>query len=299
MADIKLKGDLHMPQYGIADAILEIKTENAYLSGRMSGFTTASNHVDIHIYMEQCNSISLPEGKQILNEDLKWLEKPHGTKGFYGYRTFPETDNVVTLLDSGENWQNASVYYVETGLKDNAGSSLSDILSFHLAGVAFRNALISFDGIVIHASSIECEGRGILFSAPAGTGKSTHAGLWKKYKAGANILNDDSPALRIKGERVYIYGTPWSGSTDRFTNSSAPLAAFIILEQGSENSIRRLSPREAVTRIIPRCFLPYVDNSLMEKAMVNIETMIKLTPAYLLRCLPDKDAVELVYGCIS
>ena len=57
-------------------------------------------------------------------------------------------------------------------------------------------------GFQLHASVINWKDKGILFSAPSGTGKSTQADLWKKYE-GAKVINGDRALIRKRKRRVY------------------------------------------------------------------------------------------------
>jgi hypothetical protein len=138
---------------------------------------------------------------------------------------------------------------------------------------------------------------GIIFSAPSGTGKSTHANLWVRH-LGAMILNGDRAALRTVNNEVNVYGTPWSGSSHLFLNRKAPLKAIVLLEQASYNKIEELPRDRAVSLLTPRCFLPYFDSELMELSICNLEEIIKRIPIYLLKCRPDYEAAETVMNYI-
>lgn len=51
---------------------------------------------------------------------------------------------------------------------------------------------------LMHGVVISWKGRGYMFTAPSGTGKSTHASLWKKYLGDdVEIINGDKPILNI------------------------------------------------------------------------------------------------------
>ena len=137
-----------------------------------------------------------------------------------------------------------------------------------------------------------------MFSAPSGTGKSPHTGLWKKYYAAdVTVINDDSPALRFTGGGVNVCGTPWSGKTSINSNVSAPLKAIVILEQKPKNSIRRLSVDEAVFRIMNEVTRPAFSN-LMEITLINIEKIIQSVPVFLLGCTISREAVETVKSTV-
>lgn len=159
--------------------------------------------------------------------------------------------------------------------------------------ISFRTALLFHDGLVVHASAIAWQGRGIIFSAPTGTGKTTQANLWKQYH-GAIVLNGDRPALRLHRDMPMVYGTPWSGSSPDFQNACRPLSAIVLLEKGTKNQIRELPPHEAISRLAARCFLPYWDPVLMDLALSNLERIVQAVPVSLLQCRPDRYSVELV-----
>lgn len=89
-----------------------------------------------------------------------------------------------------------------------------EMIEYIWMGSEFYNALINFNGMLLHSSCVVYENKAYLFSAPCGTGKSTHTSIWLKRFPDSYILNDDKPALRITENGVYAYGTPFSGKTD-------------------------------------------------------------------------------------
>lgn len=83
------------------------------------------------------------------------------------------------------------------------------------AGSEFYRKLINLGGFMLHASAIVVDNKAYLFSAPSGTGKSTHTKLWQEcFGDKAIIINDDKPAIRIEEGKCFAYGTPFSGKTD-------------------------------------------------------------------------------------
>ena len=91
----------------------------------------------------------------------------------------------------------------------------------------------NYNGCVLHSSSVVIDNEAYLFSAPSGTGKSTHASLWVKYLTEKEpyILNDDNPAIRIINGNIYAYGTPFSGKHDISVNQKAKLQGICFLKQ--------------------------------------------------------------------
>jgi hypothetical protein len=154
-----------------------------------------------------------------------------------------------------------------------------------------------FSGFVMHASAIKHNNNAIVFTAPSGTGKTTMAHLWKKFK-NATILNDENIAIRSLDSNSIVFGLPWCDETQSYVNDNAPLKAIIVLEQALENQIRLLDHQEYISRVLPRVFLPYFDSKIMDLAVSHFEKVVKSVPIYLLQCRPDFEAVELVHRCV-
>lgn len=103
-----------------------------------------------------------------------------------------------------------------------------------------RGILRRFDVVFLHASQIAVGGKGILFTAPSGTGKTTQARLWQLCR-GADILCNDRTLLRRVGERWMTYGVPFDGSAPVCSGVSLPLGAIIHLVQGECDRVERIS----------------------------------------------------------
>lgn len=157
--------------------------------------------------------------------------------------------------------------------------------------------LLRFSGLILHASLIDCKGTGIAFSAPSGTGKSTQARLWQEFR-NAQILNGDRAGLRKTESGWMAYGLPFAGSSGIYRNESVPLRAIVLLRQAKENTIRKVSAKEAFFSLLPEVNARRWDADFMRRAMDILEKMIQEVLVYLLSCLPDEDAVELLYSTL-
>lgn len=185
-----------------------------------------------------------------------------------------------------------SYYDAEINYSNKSSFSLEDILDLN-AFFFFQIRLLFTPGIILHSAAIDWHGKGVLFSAPSETGKSTQANLWVKHE-NAQIINGDRPALTVIDEKVEVHGTPWSGTESIIRNISAPVYCIVMLEQATYNQIYRLTPSEALNIIIPRFFLPYFDEQLMDRALKIVNDIINRVPIYKLKCLPDVGAVEIL-----
>lgn len=146
---------------------------------------------------------------------------------------------------------------------------------------------------MLHSSFIKYNDKAILFSAPSKTGKSTQADLWNKYE-NAEIINGDRAAVRKIDNKWKAYGLPYAGSSCIFKNESANLSNIIILRQGKENKLKKLSPREAFIKIYSETTIHTWDSKFQENIINMLTDLVQEIPVYLYECLPDKSAVDFL-----
>ena len=163
-----------------------------------------------------------------------------------------------------------------------------------LSGTKFYFELIKRGGMMLHSSAVALDGRAFLFSGDPGAGKSTHAGLWLKRFPGAYILNDDKPALTRAAGGFLASGTPWSGKHDISRNESLPVKAVAFIEQAGENSIERLSAKDAAVRLLPQT-VRRISEERMRELLDTVESLVSTVPIYRLACRPDEAAAELAH----
>ena len=293
-----------MPQFEIAGLVIDVVSDKIEPLEHMQEFRLQqSRPADLSIFYNYAKFIDVPEGSSIsdVNMYYKWLKKPSGTEGYYIYSAEAALGSILVLADIDIAWRK-----VEITCRDFSNESPEEsfskqtwVFAHLMMGVIFRYNLLYRDGIVIHSSALKYDDKAIIFSAPSGTGKSTHTSLWQKNMDNVKILNDDTPAVRIIDDRPYVFGTPWSGSSLIHSNDSAPLEAIVILEQALDNKISRIKDQEAILRLMPRVFLPYFDPKMMDNSIGIFEKIISTVPVYLLQCRPDQEAVEMVYQCLK
>ena len=167
-----------------------------------------------------------------------------------------------------------------------AGSPV-DSLGSILRMLPTRRIFLDHGVLTFHASQIGVGDKGILFTAPSGTGKTTQAKLWRKYR-GAEILCND----RTLTDGHLTYGFPTDGSEPVITGERRSLGAIVVLEQAPENTVRRLRPRELLPRLMPQLVLDTWDPDAATAAMELLLSLASKTPVYLLRCTPNEHAVQ-------
>ncbi len=156
-----------------------------------------------------------------------------------------------------------------------------------------------FKSAVFHGAVISYNGRAIMFTAPSGTGKTTHIRLWKKFLGSkVGIVNGDKPIISFDGGSPSAFGTPWSGKEGWQKNVSAPLSAICIIRQAKENKIQRLEVGEALGSIMKQIYLPK-NSEALNLTLDLLDKLLLSTPIYLLDCDISEQAVKTSFEALT
>ncbi len=153
---------------------------------------------------------------------------------------------------------------------------------------AFRTA--KSGTLEMHASVTVKDGKGYLFLAKSGTGKSTHSRMWLENIPGTHLLNDDNPVVRFIDGKTIVYGTPWSGKTPCYKNEEYPVGAFVRINRAPRNSISRMSLPEAFASVSSSSSGLRAIKGMGDGLFETISRIVQDVPCYLLDCLPDREA---------
>ena len=97
-------------------------------------------------------------------------------------------------------------------------------------------AVLDYDIFLMHGAVVSVEDNAFMFSAPSGTGKTTHINLWLKNVKDAIVVNGDKPFRKSTQNGVLACGTPWCGKEDMNTNTMKPLHSIVLLERADNNN---------------------------------------------------------------
>lgn len=155
--------------------------------------------------------------------------------------------------------------------------------------------LLEYQILLFHGSAIEVDGQCYLFTAPSGTGKSTHVRFWREhFGERAVMINDDKPLLSINADKILVHGTPWNGKHQLGSNRSAPLKAICLLQRGTANHIEAISPSEALSILLQQSYR----SKNPEKLGCTLELVDALTKCckfYRLHCNLDPSAAATAF----
>ncbi len=155
------------------------------------------------------------------------------------------------------------------------------------------HAALAYDVFLFHGSALTLDGIGYLFTAPSGTGKSTHTSLWREcYGDRVTMVNDDKPLLRVTADRVTVSGTPWDGKHHISTPGEFPLRAICFLERGEENVLKPLTNEEAYPYLLGQTYRP-ADPALLMATLSLLDRAMKMLKFYRLTCNMSTEAAEI------
>lgn len=154
--------------------------------------------------------------------------------------------------------------------------------------------MLDYDTILMHGSVVAIGDTAYMFTAPSGTGKTTHSRLWLENIPGAYILNGDKPLLRIADDGVTVYGTPYMGKEHYGINASAKLKAICILERGETNSIRQVSAAEVMPNLLRQIHL-----TGDVRVVRLIPKLVKNVRFYKLRCNMTLEAAAVSFEVLN
>lgn len=165
--------------------------------------------------------------------------------------------------------------------------------------IVYAQAVIGRNGLSMHASAVVLGGKGYLFLGKSGTGKSTHARQWLEAFSDCSLLNDDNPVVRMEGNAVAAYGTPWSGKTPCYKNERYPVAGIVRLRQASANRFTPFTGTEAFAALLPSCSAIRQDERLQDTLCGTLIEIAERIPIGLMECLPNLEAASVAFEGIK
>ena len=159
--------------------------------------------------------------------------------------------------------------------------------------------LVGRNTLLLHGSTVAVDGNAYLFTAPCGTGKSTHTRLWRElFGERAVMVNDDKPFLQITSAEVLAYGSPWSGKHGLANNVCVPLKGICLLHRGTENVIHQAEKQDLAATLCKQVHLPE-NEVLATKVLALVDTLAERVPLWEMACNKELEAAKIAYAAMN
>lgn len=169
---------------------------------------------------------------------------------------------------------------------------------FNAIRMAFLIYALHHDRVMLHSCSILFNDKVWAFSAPSGTGKSTHAGLWEKLY-GVSQVNGDLNLIGMECGQAYTYGTPWCGSSGVYDTGRRRLGGIILLKRGSENRIATLTKEEKILHVEQRLITSVWDEDGLDRLLKVVTELVSGIYVRRLYCTMDDEAAIVIHDDIE
>jgi hypothetical protein len=242
---------------------------------------------------------------------------------------FPSTDHITKIFNADDSWsifRNQNEYFwtdISSSLgipaclarfhrpiekvevycgkelitEEGGGKILMNPFSYPLDQILLIYVLAEREGVFMHASAVDFNGKGYIFPGRSGAGKSTISRNFVLKNHG--VLSDDRVAIRKIGGCFRVFGTPWAGDAAIAENRNFPLRGIFFIHKSDEIAIKELTPAEAAERLMPVTSIPWYDEEAMSNILSFCEDLVLHIPAYDLYFTPGIEVVDLLEKFVS
>jgi len=189
--------------------------------------------------------------------------------------------------DFFQNTKKWTIYNSE--LKKDNGINLLNPLAYPMGPLLMYHLSLYNNAILIHASGVQVDDEGYIFSGFSGVGKSTIAGLLMKN--GCSVVNDDRLLIRKYEGSYYFFNTPMIYPDEP---KKAPFKAAFLLKQHPSNYINPIKGSEGITKFMAFCIQHHYIKEHINIIMDTIIDIAKNIKIYELGFVPDDSVVHLI-----
>ena len=179
------------------------------------------------------------------------------------------------------------------------GENSDNYVEIIMALLKVADELPEKNKFLLHGAVVAWKQDGYIFTAPSGTGKTTHVRLWEKYLGSdVEIINGDKPILEVLEDEIIAYGTPWAGKERLQKNSCVPVKGICFLKQSEKNIIHELSKKDALFLLLPQVYI-MSDSQKAGRTLELFDKMLEKVPVYEFGCNISEQAVRCSFDTIT
>lgn len=248
-----------------------------------------------------CQTVSVSEapppacaGARVVLENDELAVFDAGERYYLRFPQFAALRLAVLRRDGG-----AATLHVRRPASPAEEETLREAL-FHAVRHTFLYFAARHGCFALHSASILYRGRAWLFSAPAGTGKSTQAALWGEAY-GTPCLNGDLNLLSLRDEngeaqagRAFVHGLPWCGTSGVATVGCTELGGIVLLRQAPRNRLEALRADQKQLYAANRLISPAWTEEQLAANLAFADALAQRVPVWRYHCTKEPDAAAFL-----
>ena len=160
--------------------------------------------------------------------------------------------------------------------------------------IHIEQQLLQSQAMILHSCFMEYHGKGILFTAPSGTGKTTQGKLWERIYQ-ASIINGDRCLIQKYKDRFYGCGYFNHGSAPECENRIIPLDAIVIVRQSPSDQIVELSLQEKIQWIYSETTVNKWNSDAISATLDLIIELVTQVRVIRLNCTMNDSAAHVLH----
>ncbi|PWD98498.1 hypothetical protein [Marinilabilia rubra] len=265
------------------------------LGSALYDFPLTENYVEFHCFYYLTEKTDLTGFSEVLSgKSFEGAEIPYkwailSRDGYSGihveFYDDPHLLRAFCLIDFHKNTLEISLVPKVTGNVIKVDPLFQPMGSILMVVMAHQQ-----NDVIIHASGVDDDGVGRLFTAVSGTGKSTMAGIWKEK--GAKVINDDRLWLHKGNDKWYIFNTPMPYYAQ--TPSFVELNEIFLIRQSLQNELKQLNGANAAMRFMANAIQHFYDKEMTGRHLDRILDIASKVPIYDCGFKPDVEVVETI-----
>ena len=161
---------------------------------------------------------------------------------------------------------------------------------------AFGNPVLRFRRFLFHGVAIAWRGKAWILTGKSGVGKTTQLRHWRALFADEIcLISGDKALIEDRDDGLWVNPSPWTGKEGEHGSGCAPLGGIVLLEQGTENSMQRLSPAEAVFPLFLQFLYRPLDRESVDRVCAYEEQLLHAVPVWKLVNRGDEASAKLCH----
>lgn len=273
----------------IAGINIGTNLDKNYLDPKLLSFLNTSSSDDIDLYVEVRSTPAFPKtnGTVILRDTSAIIMK---TESYFIY-ILPGYSRIKEMHISIDH---KHVIIYSNGITDD-----TFIQEFYIAlRTPFLYSALSKNMIMLHSASILYNDKLYCFSAPSGTGKSTHTALWAR-EYNIPTINGDLNMLSFSHGKAFVHGTPWCGTSNLYSTDTYELGGIFFLQRSLVNKTRVLDKQSSIIHLVSRIISPTWTEDLSNRIVILSSQLSTMCPYWSLECSISNEAVIVAKTAID